>query len=189
MLVFRSRSLRHRGGNIPVRVLRPGHTRWTRGRGVWVANVFAWRGSPAAWTEDLVPVDSVQIRAATPSERKPAPARPRSRCRRPDIDRRSHPHPRRHTTTRRRGAGTVRHCAPPVTPHARAGQDPLVHRVNAPPSAVRPCARVCHEVTRCRVRCQPEGGLALTWVRDPSQCATRSRVGPRSVPGSNCVVS
>ncbi len=71
VLVFRSRALRHRVGNIPVRVLRPGHTRWTRGHGVWVSNVFAWRGSPAAWAEDLVPVESVQVRPAAATERKP----------------------------------------------------------------------------------------------------------------------
>ena len=71
VLVFRSRALSHRPGDIPVRVLRPGKTRWTRGHGIWVSNVFAWRGSPAAWTEDLVPVASVQMRTATASEHTP----------------------------------------------------------------------------------------------------------------------
>jgi len=70
-LVFRNRSLRHRPGNLPVRVLRPGHTRWTRGQGLWVGNVFSWRASPAAWTEDLVLVESLRPRPATASERKP----------------------------------------------------------------------------------------------------------------------
>ena len=51
-LVYRNRALRRRHGNIPVRVLRPGKTRWTRGHAVWVKDVFAWRGSPAAWNED-----------------------------------------------------------------------------------------------------------------------------------------
>lgn len=50
------RRLRARHGNVPVRVLRPGHTRWTRGKGRSVSDVFARRGSPAAWTEDLLQV-------------------------------------------------------------------------------------------------------------------------------------
>ena len=70
VLVFRSRALSHRPGNIPVRVLRSSKTRWTRGHGVWVSDVFAWRGSPAAWTEVLVPVESVLMRTATATERK-----------------------------------------------------------------------------------------------------------------------
>ena len=71
VLVFRNRALSHRPGNIPVRVLRPGKTRWTRGHGIWVSDVFAWRGSPAAWTKDLVPAKSVQLRTATATEHKP----------------------------------------------------------------------------------------------------------------------
>ncbi|KRE99060.1 hypothetical protein ASG88_15090 [Nocardioides sp. Soil777] len=31
-------------------------------------DVFAWRGSPAAWTEQLVPVESVEARPATKAE-------------------------------------------------------------------------------------------------------------------------
>ncbi len=67
-LVFRGRRLRTRHGNVPVRVLRPGHTRWTRGNALWVSDVFAWRGSPAAWAEDLVQVVGGHGRAATPAE-------------------------------------------------------------------------------------------------------------------------
>lgn len=67
-MVFRSRRLRSRPGNIPVRVLRAGHERWTRGHAIWVSDVFAWRGSPAAWAEELVHVISVQDRPATPAE-------------------------------------------------------------------------------------------------------------------------
>lgn len=69
-LVLRSRRLRARHGNIPVRVRRPGHTRWTRGNALWVSDVFAWRGSPAAWAEDLVQVVGVHRRTATPPEAK-----------------------------------------------------------------------------------------------------------------------
>jgi hypothetical protein len=69
-LVFRNRALRKRHGDIPVRVLRPCHTRWTRGHAVWISDVFAWRGSPAAWNEALVPVIGVRERPAEDSERK-----------------------------------------------------------------------------------------------------------------------
>lgn len=69
-MVFRSRRLRARHGNIPVRVLRPGHTRWTRGNALWVSDVFAWRGIPAAWAEDLVQVVRAHGRTATPTEAK-----------------------------------------------------------------------------------------------------------------------
>jgi hypothetical protein len=64
-LVFRNRSLRKRHGDIPVRVLRPGKKRWTRGHAVWVSDVFAWRGSPAAWKEDLERIVSARIQEAT----------------------------------------------------------------------------------------------------------------------------
>jgi hypothetical protein len=69
-LVFRNRALRKRHGDIPVRVLRPGHTRWTRGHAVWISDVFAWRGSPAAWNEALVPAVGVRERPARDSELK-----------------------------------------------------------------------------------------------------------------------
>lgn len=69
-LVFRNRRLRARHGNIPVRVLRQGHTRWTRGNALWVSDVFAWRASPAAWAESLVQVVEAHGRTATPSEAK-----------------------------------------------------------------------------------------------------------------------
>jgi hypothetical protein len=60
-LVYRNKSLRKRHGDIPVRVLRPGKTRWTRGHAVWVSDVFAWRGSPAAWSEDLFQVTGARV--------------------------------------------------------------------------------------------------------------------------------
>ena len=52
-MVLRNRSLRKRYGDIPARVRHPGKKRWTRGHAIWVADVFAWRGSPAAWNEEL----------------------------------------------------------------------------------------------------------------------------------------
>src|SRR3954451_8820662 len=69
-LVYRNRTLRKRHGDIPVRVLRPGKKRWTRGHAVWVSDVFAWRGSPAAWSEDLEAIVGAHLRDATPEEQK-----------------------------------------------------------------------------------------------------------------------
>jgi hypothetical protein len=69
-LLYRNRALRRRHGDIPVRVLRPGKTRWTRGHAVWVADVFAWRGSPAAWNEYLELIVGASVRDATPEDRK-----------------------------------------------------------------------------------------------------------------------
>ena len=69
-LVYRNRSLGNRHGDITVRVQRTGKTRWTRGHAVWVSDVFAWRGSPAAWREDLLHVAGASARTATPGERK-----------------------------------------------------------------------------------------------------------------------
>ena len=61
--------LRKRHGDIPVRVKRPGKTRWTRGHALWVSDVFAWRGSPAAWSEDIVQVTGVSVRSPDEKER------------------------------------------------------------------------------------------------------------------------
>jgi hypothetical protein len=69
-LVLRNRKLRKRYGDIPVRVRRPGKKRWTRGHAVWVSDVFVWRGSPAAWNEDLLQVSGTTLRAPVPEERK-----------------------------------------------------------------------------------------------------------------------
>ena len=62
--------LRSRYGNIPVRVLRPGHTRWTRGQATWVSDVFAWRANQHSWAEDLLQVVDVTGRPADPAELK-----------------------------------------------------------------------------------------------------------------------
>ena len=70
MLLFNNRRLRKRYGDIPVRVRRPGKQRWTRGHAVWVSDVFAWRGSPAAWAEELLAVRGATPRDAEPDERK-----------------------------------------------------------------------------------------------------------------------
>lgn len=69
-LVLRNKSLRQRHGDIPVRVMRPGKTHWVRGHGVWVSDVFAWRGSPAAWNEDLIQVVDVRVEPVEPEDLK-----------------------------------------------------------------------------------------------------------------------
>jgi hypothetical protein len=70
VVVLNNRRLRKRHGDIPVRVKRPGKRRWTRGHALWVSDVFAWRGSPAAWNEDLEQVIDVSLRTPDPEEQK-----------------------------------------------------------------------------------------------------------------------
>lgn len=69
-VVLQNRGLRKRYGDIPVRVRASGKKRWTRGHAIWVSDVFAWRGSPAAWAEDLLPVSDAALRAARPEDAK-----------------------------------------------------------------------------------------------------------------------
>jgi len=70
-LVLRNRNLRNRGGDIPVRRRLAEKTRWGRGHAVWVHDVFAYRGSPAAWSEGLTWVATTSTRAvADPTEAK-----------------------------------------------------------------------------------------------------------------------
>ena len=66
-LAYRNRTLRKRPGNLPVRLRTPGK-RWKRGHAVWVHDVFAFRGSPAAWDEVLEYVQEATARPATPEE-------------------------------------------------------------------------------------------------------------------------
>ena len=68
VLVMRNRSLRKRPGNLPARLRAEPGKRWTRGHGLWVHDVWAFRGSPAAWSEKLVWVIDVMVRRATSDE-------------------------------------------------------------------------------------------------------------------------
>jgi hypothetical protein len=52
---------------MPVRVRTPGK-RWKRGHAVWVHDVFAFRGSPAAWEEVLEYVQEAAARSANAEE-------------------------------------------------------------------------------------------------------------------------
>jgi hypothetical protein len=70
MLILRNRNIRRRPGNVPIRVRAPGKKRWMPGHGLWVHDVFAFRGSPAAWKEGLVWVTDAAARPASQEERK-----------------------------------------------------------------------------------------------------------------------
>jgi hypothetical protein len=70
VVAFRNRRLRKRHGDIPVRVLRPGKTRWVPGHALWISDVFAWRGNPAAWNEELTRIVAASVRSAEPEELK-----------------------------------------------------------------------------------------------------------------------
>jgi hypothetical protein len=69
-LVMRNRALRKRPGNVAVRIRPEGKRRWMPGHGLWVNDVFAYRGSPAAWKEGLVWVTAASARPANAEERK-----------------------------------------------------------------------------------------------------------------------
>jgi hypothetical protein len=69
-LVLRNRSLRTRPGNIAVRLRTPGSARWRPGHAVWIHDVLAFRGTPAAWQEALLWVTAADLREATPDERR-----------------------------------------------------------------------------------------------------------------------
>lgn len=69
-LVLRNRALRKRPGNVPVRVRPSNKKRWSPGHGVWIHDVFAFRGLPAAWKEGLVWAADASLRETTAQERK-----------------------------------------------------------------------------------------------------------------------
>jgi hypothetical protein len=68
VLILENRSLRKRPGDIPVRVLRAGKKRWTRGHAIWVSDVFAWRASPASWKEGLAQVTDASLHGSIAPE-------------------------------------------------------------------------------------------------------------------------
>ena len=69
-LILRNRALRNRPGNVPVRVHPAEKKRWTPGHGVWIHDIFAFRGLPAAWKEALAWSIDAEVREATAEERK-----------------------------------------------------------------------------------------------------------------------
>jgi hypothetical protein len=69
-LLLRNRALRARPGNVPVRFRRSNKNRWIPGHGVWIHDVFAYRGLPAAWKEALVWGTDAAVRVADDQERQ-----------------------------------------------------------------------------------------------------------------------
>lgn len=69
-VVLRNRKLRRRHGNIVVRVKRAGSDRWRRAHALWISDVFAWRGSPASWNEDMLHVSGAVLRSPEPEEQE-----------------------------------------------------------------------------------------------------------------------
>ncbi len=67
-LVLRNRALRRRPGNVACRLRVTPDGRWIRGHGVWVHDVFAFRGSRATWKERLLWAIDVEVRPATEDE-------------------------------------------------------------------------------------------------------------------------
>ena len=70
VLLVRNRAIRNRPGNVQVRRRRSGKSGWTRGHGVWVHDVFTFRGSPTAWAESLVAVRDAVTLSPTTADRK-----------------------------------------------------------------------------------------------------------------------
>jgi hypothetical protein len=68
VLVVRNRGLRKRAADIPMRLRVDPKGRWHRGHGLWVHDVLAFRGSPAAWNEGLLWVTGVTTRELTSEE-------------------------------------------------------------------------------------------------------------------------
>jgi hypothetical protein len=64
-LLLRNRSLRRRGGDLPVRIRSAAGGRWRRGHALWVHDVLCFRASPAGWKEELLWVEELTIRPAT----------------------------------------------------------------------------------------------------------------------------
>jgi hypothetical protein len=71
VLLLRARQLRHRPANVGVRVHDPDKAPakgWKKGNALWVRDVFAFRGWPAAWSETLAGVSAATSRAPTDVE-------------------------------------------------------------------------------------------------------------------------
>jgi hypothetical protein len=69
VVVRRNQALRHRPGDVPLRARFEAGGPWIRGHGVWVNDIFAFRRSPAGWTEALLWVTNASARRATDEER------------------------------------------------------------------------------------------------------------------------
>lgn len=68
VLLYRNRVLRLREGNIPCRLQDAAGGRWSRGHGIWVHDVFAFRASPASWKDRMAWVEQVTLRPPNAEE-------------------------------------------------------------------------------------------------------------------------
>lgn len=68
VLVLRNRSMRKRDEDIPLLLRHAASTRWHRGHGIWIHDVFAFRASPAAWSVELLWVQHAASRKPTGEE-------------------------------------------------------------------------------------------------------------------------
>ena len=66
--ILRNRKLRAGPGNFTGRMRWPGTSRWSRGNGIWVSDVFVFRKSPIAWFEEIIHVTAVTLREPTAEE-------------------------------------------------------------------------------------------------------------------------
>ena len=69
VVVQRNRALQRRPGDVPVRARFEAGGPWIRGHGVWVNDIFAFRRSPAGWTEALLWVTNASACRASENER------------------------------------------------------------------------------------------------------------------------
>lgn len=67
-MLLTNRRLKHRQGNLPVRLRPAAGKRWRRGNAIWVGDVFACRNSPSGLGESLDLVRSATQRDLTPEE-------------------------------------------------------------------------------------------------------------------------
>ena len=70
LIMRRNKALQRRPGDVPVRVRFEAGGPWIRGHGVWVNDIFAFRRSPAGWTEALLWVTNVSARRVHEDERR-----------------------------------------------------------------------------------------------------------------------
>ena len=68
IVLRRNEELRRRPGDVPVRARLGDRGPWVRGHGVWVNDIFAFRRSPAGWTETLLWVTNATVCRATRDE-------------------------------------------------------------------------------------------------------------------------
>ena len=69
VIVRRNQALQRRPGDVAVHARLKVGGPWIRGHGVWVNDIFAFRRSPAGWTEVLLWVTNATVRPACEEER------------------------------------------------------------------------------------------------------------------------